>query len=401
MDNVLIIDDDLTLGLMLKTWLTKKGFNVETAISVSDAKKKVSQFNVELIISDLRLPDDSGISFLKWMKEQDPQVVFIMMTSYADIQTAVESIRFGAYDYVEKPLNQDELLKKIQLATVVNKKESPKSSPKNKKQASYIQGNSLEYKKVYDYVDLVAPTNLSVFIKGDSGAGKEHIARMIHDKSKRASGPFIPVDCGVMSSELSASEFFGHIKGSFTGAINNKKGHFLEADGGTLFLDEIGNLSMEVQMQLLRVLQEKKVKAVGSSKEEKVDVRIVVATNEDLEEAISKGRFRNDLYHRINEFLITIPPLDGCKDDIPLFAHHFLEKGNQEMDKNIIGFEEDVLNCLKLYNWPGNLRELKNVIFRMVLITQTEKITLDLLRENIPEIYRYYQETNLEKTKKS
>ena len=391
MDNVLIIDDDLTLGLMLKTWLTKKGFNVETAINVSDAKKKVSQFNAELIISDLRLPDDSGISFLKWMKEQDPKVVFIMMTSYADIQTAVESIRYGAYDYVEKPLNQDELLKKIQLATAVNKKDSPKSPAKNKKQTSYIRGNSLEYKKVYDYLDSVAPTNLSVFIKGDSGAGKEHIARMIHDKSKRASGPFIPVDCGVMSSELSASEFFGHIKGSFTGAISNKKGHFLEADGGTLFLDEIGNLSMEVQMQLLRVLQEKKVKAVGSSKEEKVDVRIVVATNEDLEDAISKGKFRNDLYHRINEFLIPIPPLDTCKDDIPLFAHHFLEKGNLEIDKNIIGFEEDVLNCLKFYNWPGNLRELKNVVFRMVLIAQTEKITLDLLKENIPEIYCYSQ----------
>ena len=402
MDNLLIIDDDLTLGLMLKTWLTKKGFNVETAINISDAKKKITQFKAELIISDLRLPDDSGISFLKWMKEQDPEVVFIMMTSYADIQTAVESIRLGAYDYVEKPLNQEELLKKIQSAASINKKDSAKSSSKSKEQQpSYIQGNSLEYKKVYDYVDLVAPTNLAVFIKGDSGAGKEHIARMIHDKSKRASCPFIPVDCGVMSSELSASEFFGHIKGSFTGAINNKKGHFLEANGGTLFLDEIGNLSMDVQMQLLRVLQEKKVKAVGSSKEEKVDVRIVVATNEDLEEAILKGRFRNDLYHRINEFQITIPPLEGCKDDIPLFAHHFLEKGNQEMDKNVIGFEEDVLNCLKSYNWPGNLRELKNVVFRMVLIAKTEKITLDLLQENISEVYRYSRTDNSEKSKKS
>ena len=399
MDNVLIIDDDLTLGLMLKTWLTKKGFNVETAISVSDAKKRISQFKAELIISDLRLPDDSGISFLKWMKEQESQAVFIMMTSYADVQTAVESIRLGAYDYVEKPLNQEELLKKIQSAASINKKNPKLSSNKKEQQSAYIHGNSLEYKKVYDYVDLVAPTNLSVFIKGDSGAGKEHIARMIHDKSKRASGPFIPVDCGVMSSELSASEFFGHIKGSFTGAINNKKGHFLEANGGTLFLDEIGNLSMDVQMQLLRVLQEKKVKAVGSSKEEQVDVRIVVATNEDLEDAISKGRFRNDLYHRINEFLIPIPPLEGCKDDIPLFAHHFLEKGNQEIDKNIIGFEEEALNCLKSYNWPGNLRELKNVVFRMVLIAKTEKITLDLLQENVPEIYRYFQANNLEKGK--
>ena len=399
MKNILIIDDDLTLGLMLKTWLSKHGFNVETAISVSDAKKKTDQFKIELVISDLRLPDDSGLSFLKWMKEKEPQVTFIMMTSYADIQTAVESIRSGAYDYVEKPLNQDELLKKIRLAASINKSDSPKSSPKKKNQSSYIQGNSLEYKKVYDYVDLVAPTNLSVFIKGDSGSGKEHIARMIHDKSKRASGPFVPVDCGVMSSELSASEFFGHIKGSFTGAINNKKGHFVEADGGTLFLDEIGNLSMDVQMQLLRALQEKRVKAVGSSKEINVDVRVVVATNEDLEYSVTKGKFRNDLYHRINEFLITIPPLVDCKDDVPLFAHHFLEKGNQEMDKNIIGFEEDVLKCLQSYIWPGNLRELKNVVFRMVLMAQKEKITMDLIRDNVPEIHRYLQ--NAGKDKKS
>jgi two-component system response regulator HydG len=395
MKNILIIDDDITLCLMLKTWLTKKGFNVNTAINISDAKKDVEQFHPELIISDLRLPDESGISFLKWMKEQDPEVIFIMMTSYADIQTAVESIRSGAYDYVAKPLNPEELLNKINSAAAFKKNNSSpgaNASAKTGKSSDYIQGNSLEYKKVYDYVDLVAPTNLSVFIRGNSGVGKEHIARMIHDKSNRASAPFIPVDCGTMSSELSASEFFGHIRGSFTGAINNKKGHFLEADSGTLFLDEIGNLSLDIQMQLLRVLQEKKVKPVGASKEVKVDVRIIVATNEDLQISVSKGKFRNDLYHRINEFLITIPPLKDCKDDIPLFAHHFLEKANQEMNKNITGFDEDVLKCLNAYHWPGNLRELKNVIFRMVLISKTEIITSDSLLENIPEITQHLKE---------
>jgi two-component system response regulator HydG len=380
---------------MLKTWLSKKGFNVNTVINIADAKKEVEQFKPELIISDLRLPDENGISFLKWMKEQDPEVIFIMMTSYADIQTAVESIRSGAYDYVAKPLNQEELLSKINSAMLIKKGnfEPPAGSiNKQEKHLDYIQGNSLEYKKVYDYVDLVAPTNLSVFIKGNSGVGKEHIARMIHDKSLRASAPFIPVDCGTMSSELSASEFFGHIRGSFTGAINNKKGHFLEADGGTLFLDEIGNLSLDIQMQLLRVLQEKRVKPVGASKEVKVDVRIIVATNEDLENSVSKGKFRNDLYHRINEFLITIPPLKDCKDDIPLFAHHFLEKANQEMNKNIIGFDDDALECLIVYHWPGNLRELKNVVYRVALITKTNKITSNIILENMPEINHYLNE---------
>jgi two-component system response regulator HydG len=390
MKNILIIDDDITLGLMLKTWLTKKDFHVKTVINIADAKKEISQSIPDLIISDLRLPDDNGISFLKWTKEQYPKVIFIMMTSYADIQSAVESIRLGAYDYVEKPLNPEELLKKIHAASA-EKNESLQISHKQDNQPDYIQGNSLEYKKVYDYVDLVAPTNLSVFIKGNSGAGKEHIARMIHDKSNRSSGPFIPVDCGAMSSELSASEFFGHIRGSFTGAINNKKGHFLEADGGTLFLDEIGNLSLDIQMQLLRVLQDKKVKPVGATKETKVDVRVVVATNEDLEQAVLKGKFRNDLYHRINEFRIVIPPLADCKDDIPLFAHHFLEKANQEMNKNVIGFDEDALKYLMSYNWPGNLRELRNVIFRMALIAKTEKITSDLLKENVSEISYYLQ----------
>jgi two-component system response regulator HydG len=394
MKNILVIDDDITLCLMLKTWLTKKGFIVSTAISISDAKKEVALFKPELIISDLRLPDESGISFLKWMKEQDPEVVFIMMTGYADIQTAVESIRSGAYDYIAKPVKPEELLEKINSISAVKKCDSASSPDKPEKSSKYIRGSSLEYKKVYDYVDLVAPTNLSVFIKGNSGVGKEHVAQMIHDKSLRTSGPFIPVDCGAMSSELSASEFFGHIRGSFTGAISNKKGHFLEADGGTLFLDEIGNLSLDIQMQLLRVLQEKKVKPVGASKDVKVDVRIIVATNEDLEQSISKGKFRNDLYHRINEFLITIPPLADCKDDIPLFAHHFLEKANLEMNKNLTGFDEDALNCLKSYNWPGNVRELKNVVYRIALITKTDKITAGSIVENMPEIEHYMHNQN-------
>lgn len=378
---------------MLKTWLTKKNYVVQTAIDVAEAKKEVERFKPDLVISDLRLPDESGISFLKWVKNIYPEVVFIMMTGYADIQTAVESIRSGAYDYVAKPINPDELLKKMQTANVIaqqtTKLTHAAKTDKETREENYIRGQSLEYKKVYEYVDLVAPTNLSVFIKGESGVGKEHIARMIHGKSNRSESPFIPVDCGVMNRELSASDFFGHIKGSFTGAISNKTGYFAEANGGTLFLDEIGNLSPDVQMQLLRVLQEKKIKPVGANKEKDVDVRIVVATNEDMEHSITSGKFRSDLYHRLNEFLIKIPTLQECKDDIPLFSHYFLAKANLEINKNIIGFDEETLHCLKEYNWPGNIRQLKNVIFRLVLVSQTPTIPIDLLLDNIPEIYQY------------
>jgi two-component system response regulator HydG len=391
MENILIVDDVVTLGLMLKTWFSKQGFQVETAINVADAKKNIQTQKPNLIISDLRLPDGSGLDLIKWVKEFYPDIVLIVMTSYADISTAVECIRSGAYDYVAKPLNPEEILKKIRSFENLEKINNPSFlSPNNaNRHTNFIQGNSLEYRKVYEYVDLVAPTNLSVFIKGDSGVGKEHIARLIHEKSLRATGPFIPVDCGAMSKELSASYFFGHIRGSFTGAISDKKGHFVEANKGTLFLDEIGNLSVDTQMQLLRVLQEKQVKPVGANKEISVDVRIVVATNEDMEKAIAFGKFRADLFHRINEFVIQMPTLEHCKEDISLFAHHFLKMANQEIHKNVIGFDEKTLDLFQSYNWPGNIRELKNVVFRLTLVANKQIISADLVRENIPNIYDY------------
>ena len=397
MKSILIIEDVVTFGLMLKTWFTKKRFEVRTSLNVADAKKEIESSQPNLIISDLRLPDGSGLDLLKWTKDKYPDIVIIMMTNYADIQTAVESIRAGAYDYIAKPFNPEQLLEKI------NALDSPDTT-KDKKPArvskhtdstsDYVHGNSLEYKRVYEYVNLVAPTNLSVFIKGKSGVGKEHIARLIHEKSHRASAPFIPVDCGAMSKELSASEFFGHIRGSFTGAINNKKGHFEEADGGTLFLDEIGNLSLDTQMQLLRALQEKKIKPIGANKEIPIDVRVVAATNEDMEKAITAGKFRADLYHRINEFVIEMPPLEKCKEDIVLFAHHFLKIANREINKNVVGFDEETLNLFQKYNWPGNIRELRNVIFRLVLVVQKDIITLELLKECAPNIYHYKQPEN-------
>jgi len=398
MKKVLIVDDVVTLGLMLKTWFSKKGFQATTAISIGDAKKNIQEQKPDLIISDLRLPDGSGLDLIKWVKEYYSDIVIIVMTSYADIQTAVECIRSGAYDYVAKPLNPEEVLVKLQTLENSRKKsvaQSVSSSVNTGHNIGFIRGNSFEYKKLYDYVDLVAPTNLSVFIKGESGVGKEHIARLIHEKSQRSAGPFIPVDCGVMSKELSASDFFGHIRGSFTGAIYDKKGHFVEANKGTLFLDEIGNLSVDIQMQLLRVFQEKKIKPVGAIKEIPVDVRVVTATNEDIEKAINQGKFRSDLFHRLNEFMINVPTLETCKEDISLFAHHFLQLANKEINKNVIGFDEKTLELFQSYPWKGNIRELKNVVFRLTLVSQEQIINANLLKETIPEIYSFKNSSSL------
>jgi len=392
MRNILIVEDVVTLGLMLKTWFSKRGFQAETAISISDARKLIEEQKPDIVISDLRLPDGNGLDLIKWIKEYYNDIIIIVMTSYADIQTAVDCIRSGAYDYVAKPLNPEELLIKLQTLensrkTSVNQLRS--SSNSSSRNTDFIMGNSAEYKKVYDYVDLVAPTNLSVFIKGESGVGKEHVARLIHEKSNRSSGPFIPVDCGVMSKELSASDFFGHLRGSFTGAIQDKKGHFIEANKGTIFLDEVGNLSVDTQMQLLRALQEKKIKPVGANKEISVDVRVVTATNEAIEKAIISGKFRADLFHRLNEFMIRIPTLENCKEDISLFALHFLQLANKEVSKNVIGFDEKVLELFQSYSWPGNIRELKNAVFKLTLVSQEQIIKIGLLKDTIPDIYNY------------
>ena len=384
--NVLIIEDDITLSLMLKTWLTKKGFVVESVINVADAKRAIKNFLPDLILSDLRLPDDSGLSFLKYVKEWDNNIIFIMMTGYADIQTAVESIKCGAFDYIAKPLNPEELYRKITEAAEIKSVDdvvTTKMEEDKKDFPEFVVGKSIEYKKVYEYVDLVAPTKLSVLITGKSGVGKEHIARLIHQKSDRKKAPFVAVDCGVLSRDLAASELFGHVKGAFTGAINNKQGHFYTAHSGTLFLDEIGNLPMDIQIQLLRVLQEKKIKPVGSDREIPVDIRIISATNENLEGAVNQGYFRTDLYHRLSEFLLYVPALQECSEDIPLYLHHFLELSNRELGKNVIGFTPEAMAMLKLYSWPGNVRELKNIISRIVLIAQGNYITLDVLPENI------------------
>lgn len=382
--SILIVEDDITFSLMLTTWLGKKGFVVRSSSSVSDAKRRLGEEAFDLVISDLRLPDSDGIDLLKWLKNTHPSLPLIMMTSYAEIQTAVQAMKLGAADYIAKPLNPDELLGKIKELVHVEEK-APTRVPVSSAPDLYIEGQSQAARQLYEHVRLVAPTDMSVLVTGASGTGKEYIARRIHEQSNRSKAPFVAVDCGAIPKELSASEFFGHVKGSFTGAIENKTGAFVAAQGGTIFLDEIGNLTYEVQIQLLRALQERKVKPIGSNQEIAINVRLISATNENLRQAIEKGDFREDLYHRINEFTIRIPDLKERKEDLLLFANHFLDLANSELQKDIIGFDNDTMQLFQSYSWPGNLRQMKNVIKYATLLATGRYITRKELPEELTE----------------
>ena len=400
MKSILIVEDDITFGMMLKTWLGKKGFDVSSVSNIARARKHIESQNVDLVLSDLRLPDHEGIDLLRWMNGQGMNIPLIIMTGYADIQSAVQAMKLGARDYIAKPVNPEELLKKISEAlqpaeeTPVHNPAKPSSSRKNasappkgpaEPHRAYLEGESDAAKQLYNYVGLVAPTNMSVMINGSSGTGKEYVAHRIHQLSKRNGKPFIAVDCGSIPKELAASEFFGHVKGSFTGALTDKTGAFVAANGGTIFLDEIGNLSYEVQIQLLRALQERKIRPVGSTQEISVDIRLISATNENLEQAIEKGTFREDLYHRINEFTLRMPDLKERKEDILLFANFFLDQANKELDKHLIGFDPKASQALLNYHWPGNLRQMKNIVKRATLLAQGSFITLPELGSELLE----------------
>lgn len=388
---VLVVEDDVSFGQMLSKWFERNNFEVKLCSNVENAKKSFSETAYGLILTDLRLPDGDGIELLIWMNERKNKVPVIIMTGYGEVQTAVSAIKLGAFDFLEKPINPSVLKQKIEAAFKEKKnnieksptKPSPdaarneiKQQPENQK---IVEGKSLLSKQMYEYIKTVAPTNMSVMIIGESGTGKEHVARMIHELSSRKSFPFIAVDCGALSMELAPSELFGHKKGSFTSAIDDKVGFFAEANGGTLFLDEIGNLPYGVQRQLLRSLQEKQVRPIGTSKNIDVDVRIIAATNEDLEKAIAEGNFREDLYHRLNEFEIEVPPLRKRQKDIRLFSEHFIAEANLELDKNIRSITDGALQILEEYAWPGNLRELRNVIRRAALFVQTDVLDESVL----------------------
>ena len=389
MPKILIIEDDIAFCKLLEKFLIKKAYDVTIAFSASEAREAVKNESFDLILTDLRLPDSDGIGLMSEFKNSHPHIPVILMTGYSDVNTAVKAIKNGAADYISKPFNPDEVLLVITNALQAPKAEEEQSEiPEKKKKASkkpvsteneFVRGISVASKKLLDHIQLVSPTDMSVLIIGESGTGKEIIAKSIHQQSRRKDNNFIAVDCGAIPKELAASEFFGHLKGSFTGAINDKKGYFEAANGGTLFLDEIGNLSYENQIQLLRALQERRIKPVGSNKEINVDIRIITATNEDLREAVKNGDFREDLYHRINEFSIQSPSLKDRGEDLMVFADYFLEKANQQLDKDVIGFSPEVVSIFQNYNWPGNLRELQNCVKRATLLTRGDFIESDVL----------------------
>ena len=387
MHKILVIDDDRDMCLLLNRFLTRKNYEV---IELYSGKKAMEYLEnnapPDLILSDFRLEDMDGSVLLQKIKSKFPAMPVIIITGYSDIKTAVTVMKSGAFDYIVKPLLPDEILATIQKAlsaqenpqviessgehlkaVSVKTNGTPKSYSPN---SEYVFGNTQCFRKILHQITLVAPTNYSVIIYGESGSGKEVIAQEIHKHSKRASKPFVAIDCGALSKELAGSELFGHEKGSFTSAVAQKVGSFELANGGTIFLDEIANLSYDIQVSLLRVVQERKMRRVGGIKDIDLDVRIIIASNENLWDKTKAGKFREDLYHRFNEFCIDVPPLRERKEDIMLFANHFLQQANEELEKNVKGFTKEVEDIFLRYVWHGNLRELKNVIKRATLLAE-------------------------------
>nr|BFF36518.1 sigma-54 dependent transcriptional regulator [Tenacibaculum mesophilum] len=403
MKNILLVEDDVTFSNMLKHFLERHKYVVEVSYTIKNASTLLKENSYNLIFTDLRLPDGNGIDLLRQSKNTDSDIPVVLMTSYAEVSTAVQAMKQGAFDYISKPFNPDEVLEVINNALEVKTEQitEPKKEDKKVSNSHIVTGISAASKSLYEHIHLVAPTDMSVLITGESGTGKEVVASTIHTQSLRKDKPFIAVDCGAIPKEIASSEFFGHQKGSFTGAINDKIGHFEAANGGTLFLDEVGNLNYESQVQLLRALQERKIKPVGSSKEIMVDIRLITATNEDLLSAVEKGNFREDLYHRLNEFSIKVPNLNDRKDDLILYADFFLEKANKQLNKSIVGFSHEVLTLFQQYNWPGNLRELSNVIKRATLLSQTEIIEKEVLPEELKNTEDQYSIPNEFSTKEN
>lgn len=380
MAKILIIEDDLTFSQLLEGFLTKHGHEPTPVNDVKKSFKIIAQQHFDLLLVDYRLPDGTGLDVLTHVRDKGLINPVIIMTSFNDVRTAVKSIQMGASDYITKPINPDELLMIINNA--LGKKDTPVQSS-SIEHADAIKGKSSIADKLYEHINLVAPTDMSVIIQGESGTGKEYAARALHMQSKRKDKPFVAIDCGALSKDLAASELFGHAKGAFTGALNDKKGQFEAANGGTLFLDEVGNLSYEVQVKMLRALQERVIQPLGSTKTVKVDVRIITATNDDLKTSVSNGTFREDLYHRINEFKIQLPALRDRGKDIELFINHFIRLSNAELQRDVQHLSQQAKDLLLQYDWPGNLRELKNVIKRMVLLTPNDTAEVDSLPEEM------------------
>ena len=385
MKNILLVEDDLSYQRLIKNFLVKKGYHVTACVKKDEAIKVLNKDDFSLLITDYWLPDGTGLDLLKYVKPKLKNLQVIFISNYSEVRIAVKAMKIGAFEYITKPINPDELLVTIQQAL-----SKPQFLSLQPLETKFVVGKSPGFEKVYKHLELVAPTDLSVLLIGETGTGKEYLARRIHALSGRRGGPFVAVDCGAISPELASSEFFGHVKGAFTGAVLDKIGYLEYADGGTLFLDEIGNLLPEIQSKLLRALQEKKIKKVGSNQELPLNIRLVSATNEDIGNPDYQGSFRLDLFHRINEFKIDVPPLRERWEDLDLFIQHFILISNEQFQKEVTGLEKEVEHLFFRHSWPGNLRELKNVIRRAVLLADGPFITKDLL----PVEFEYRQKDN-------
>lgn len=386
MAHILLVEDDLTYSRIVKTFLEKNSFDVTTTTKVKEAQLILNTGKFELIIADFRLPDGTGMELLQWAKANFPELQVILITHYSDIRIAIKAMKLGAFEYITKPINPDELLatvkeslaQKAEIKSSISSSEPVKTfSPRSA--STYVIGESQEAEKLEKHIQLVAPTDLSVLVLGETGTGKELISKRIHEFSKRKDGPFIAIDCGALPKELAGSELFGHVKGAFTGALDNKTGHFESANGGTIFLDEIGNLSYDVQIQLLRAIQERRIRKIGGNKEIDVNVRIIAATNEMLTSQSGEGGFREDLYHRLNEFTLHAIALRHRKADLEYFVGEFLQESNERLNKSIKGLSQEVWDIFYGYDWPGNLRELRNIVKRAVLLSSQDKIEKEAL----------------------
>ncbi len=375
--SILIIDDDHYIINLLDNFFRKQGYATQKLTKGKPAIPLLQKKHFDVVLCDIRLPDIDGKELLLYIRKVAPGSAVIMMTAYAEIHAAVDSIKQGAFDYITKPIHPDMINDLIEQA--IKSKQAQSSSDTE----DFLTGNYSKMLKLIDEAKLVAPTGMSVLIQGETGSGKEYIARMIHNLSNRKEKKFIAIDCGAIPEELANSELFGHVKGSFTGAISNKKGFFEQANEGTIFLDEIGNLSYETQVKLLRAIQYKVITRIGDTKSIPVDLRFISATNSNLKEQVIKNSFREDLYHRVNEFKLELPPLRERGDDILLFAQKFLEQANIDLNKTVKGFDDDVKEVFKNYTWYGNLRELRNVIKRSVLVTNDDYINTHCLPEEI------------------
>jgi Nif-specific regulatory protein len=389
-EKILLIDDSADMLTHLSEYLKNEGYDVEASTEGEKALSMIERKSYDIILTDLMMPNPDGMEVLKYVTQHSRESICIILTGYGTIKNAVEAVKLGAFDYLTKPVKMDEILitlrRALEFRDLKRENQNLKNQLKKKYKFENIIGDSDKMHQIFETIEKVADTDSTILILGESGTGKELIAKAIHYNSYRREGPFIPVNCAAIPSELLESELFGHEKGAFTNAIRTRIGRFELANGGTVFLDEIGDMSPNLQSKLLRVLQERQFERIGGVKTVKIDIRIIAATHQDLKAAVEQGKFRQDLYYRLNVIPIQVPPLRERKSDIPLLLHHFLNHFNRSKKRRIQGISNEALSRFMEYYWPGNVRELENIIERVVILTNNDRITVQDLPEKIQSL---------------